>query len=100
MTKIKNSGGGFKDIQDTGEEKIHESENRSKDTIQNNAEEVKCRKHKIEGKRHRGWCEVYYIFTWSLRREERGHKAREIFAAIIISQNFWKTLRNQITKLH
>lgn len=48
--------------------------------------------------RNKGWSKVYYIFTWNPREEGRRPKAKEIFAKII-SQNFWKTSGNRVTKL-
>ena len=68
---MKNSGSLFKDLQDTEEERIQESENKSKETIQNEAEETKCRKCKTEGKRHRMEEGLLYIY---LESQKRGKK--------------------------
>lgn len=48
---MKNIEDGFKDRSDTN--RTHESENMSKETIQNSTEETKCRKYKIKSKRPR-----------------------------------------------
>lgn len=48
---MKNIEDGFKDR--SGANRMHESENMSKETIHNNTEETKCGKYKIENRRPR-----------------------------------------------